>query len=168
MLGMIGALIFGVVYAGAWMADENKEQRSRIQAKNNNSKYYFDKNGIMRHIKGGRKYTVQEISDTFNNKEELERKKQFYKKEYWGVTNLLDGTISDGLIELFLTEQEAIEYKDKIKKEIIKKYEENPDKFENKELYSRLGFISIGTFTEYRISMGNNRPCITFRYHKNF
>ena len=83
MLGMIGALIFGVVYAGAWMADEDREQVARKRAKETpNYPYYWDKNGKLRNAYTGRKYSTEDA------RREIERKKNErenqYGEKYWG------------------------------------------------------------------------------------
>lgn len=83
MLGIIGALIFGAVYAGAWMADEEREQVARKRAKETpNHPYYWDKNGKLRNAYTGRKYSTEDA------KREIERKKKEradrWEKRYWG------------------------------------------------------------------------------------
>lgn len=86
MFGMIGALIFGVVYAGAWMADEDREQTARREAKKTrNYPYYWDKNGKLRHADTGKKYgTADALREIERQKSEREERRKKEEKKYWG------------------------------------------------------------------------------------
>ena len=83
MFGAIGAIIFGVVFAGSWMIADDREQAARENAKKrSNYPYYYDKNGKLRNAHTGRKYSTQDALNEIERKrkERLDR----WEKRYWG------------------------------------------------------------------------------------
>lgn len=132
MLGVIGALIFGAVYAGAWMADEDREQAARREAKKTrNYPYYWDKNGKLRHADTGRKYStadaLREIERQKREREEKRKKEEEEKKEWERLhvkkhccvfcynddpEGKIFGKSQEGIgkIEVFKTWEDAIDY----------------------------------------------------------
>ena len=136
MLGLLGAAVFGVIFAGAWISADQTEQKSRESSRNSGRSFYYDKNGRMRHTGSGRKFTPQEIRE-FNRidypcpyavKMKEAKKKKFYKvwcnlKDHW-----------------FLTKEEADKfYEENNKPENIIKYDDN-------QRYSKL---DVGFYSEY-------------------
>ena len=168
MLGMIGATIFGIVAVGAWISEENREEQARNHAKSINSKYYFDKDGKMRWIKNNKKLTSNEIHDTFWNTEGNEKKQEYHHKEYWGVNNLLNGDLYSYTLELFLTKEEANEYKHNLLKEINQIVLKNPDKHENIKLDIRKRHISVSSYTQRRLDLIANEKTADIRINKHF
>lgn len=55
MLGLFGALAFGIVYYGAWLSADNIERKAREDSMINNYKYYNDKHGYLRYTSNGKK-----------------------------------------------------------------------------------------------------------------
>lgn len=168
MFGVIGGIIFGVVAVGAWISEDEREQKARSHARNTNSKYYFDKNGKMRWVRTGKKLTPDEIHNTFWNKEEAEKRKEYFKKEYWAVDNLLSGDIDDCVIEVFLTEEDAIKYKNNLLNRIEDICSVNPESYDNMMLDIKKKHITVGTYTQYRIDIMKNDSRNKHEFHYNF
>lgn len=120
MLGMVGVLIYGLVYGGAWADDHEKENTNRADSMTIGMNYYFDKNGVMRHTMNGKKYTTQEMdsTDIFGHKQfksqmdEHDRKireiEKYYKEEYYGVE--IGERYSGITTHVFKTKKEAEEF----------------------------------------------------------
>ena len=112
MFGLIGSLIYGVVYASAWSYEENKEQSRRQNSKNNSVPFYYDKKGIMRHTSNGKKYTTEEVHVLIHGNKEQEKKerdqkyKQRFDRKYYAVLNPYQHFTQ----EVFLTYEEAKQY----------------------------------------------------------
>lgn len=113
MLGILGALGFGAVAAGAWIDADQTEQQGRQSSKEHGHEFYFDKNGKMRHVDNGKKYTPEEIHQFYNPVPLEERKREYDKNhhdqfdyKYFQVYNVHDHNIK----EIFLTEEEAKQY----------------------------------------------------------
>lgn len=168
MFGIIGSVIFGVIAIGAWIEEDNRKQRSRSYAKENGNKYYFDNNGVMRHVGNNKKYTSKEIHNTFNNDAKINDIKQYYNKEYWGVPDLLNGGITYHTVELFLTKEEAIKYKNIIDEKMHNIYMEDSNNIENIEMELRRDFLTVGTYTESYIDIHKKYLYETKKFHKNF
>lgn len=60
MLGILGILIFGGVFTGAWVSAEQSERKNKINSKHYSNDIYIDKWGNRRHGKTGKKYTSEE------------------------------------------------------------------------------------------------------------
>ena len=56
MLGLLGALAFGIVCAGAWMSDEGAEQERRQYSKKTGADTYVDKKGRLRYTSNNKMY----------------------------------------------------------------------------------------------------------------
>ena len=119
MLGLLGAVIFGIAATGAWISAEQTEQKSKSDAKQSGRKFYYDKNGIMRHP-SGRKYTTQEVHDLFGfgQTEQIQEKykrikKDRFEKKYYAVLNPYKKFTQ----EVFLTYEEAKQYIEKCQKD---------------------------------------------------
>lgn len=168
MFGFIGAAIFGVVAFGAWISEENRENHSRDYAKNNKSKYYFDKDGRMRWVNNNKKLTPDEVHSTFWNLEEEKKQHDYYHKEYWGVNNYLDGDYNNYNIELFLTKEEAENYKNYLIDKINMIVSQNPEKYENIKLDLRKRRICVSAYTAYKIKLCTENKYQYISFHKHF
>lgn len=121
MLGFLGTLLFGATYTGAWIHDDNKEKERRQSAQENKRDFYTDKRGIMRHTSTGRKFTKEEVHERlFGGREEQREReeaeiKDRFDERYYAVKTPIPGDIFT--YEVFLTEEEAIEYKNKCEAE---------------------------------------------------
>lgn len=111
MLTILGAIAFGIVATGAWIHAETQEQKDRRSSRKNGRDFYFDKNGRMRHVGSGRKYTVEEVNKFCNpisledRLGEYKRKSdELYEKTFYGVMT------NDMVYHFFLTEKEAKEF----------------------------------------------------------
>ena len=80
MLGLLGALAFGVVAYGAWASADQTERNGRINSQQSKCNFYIDKNGNMRHTKNGKKYTSEEIHQIFNPQTLQEKLTDYDKK----------------------------------------------------------------------------------------
>lgn len=168
MLGFFGTALFGLIAAGAWMNDERKEISSRSHSRSIDCDYYFDKNGKMRWTKNGKKLTPEEVHNVLFNEDKERRKKDYYKKEYWGVKDLLNGDLDNFTVELFLTKYEAEKYRDKIINEIKEKCNNNHNSHESILMEIRIPHITIGTYTQYGIDLNKNTISYHVKFHKNF
>lgn len=89
MLGLIGAVVFGAVFAGSWMIAEDRERTSRENSKKSGNSLYIDKNGRFRHTDTGKKYSTEDAIKNIEkfNREREERRKQLtecHVPKYWG------------------------------------------------------------------------------------
>lgn len=168
MFGVIGTVIFGIVAVGAWISEETREHNSKSNAKNIGSKYYFDKNGRMRWVNGKRKFTPEEIHNIFWDEENVNKRNDYYEKKYWVVKDLLNGGINDCTIEVFLTEKEAVEYKNNLLLKIDNICSANPENYNCIMLDIKKKYINVGTFTQYRIDIINNDIQNKHNFHYNF
>lgn len=86
MFGIIGTLVFGAMFAGAWISAESTEQNMKKNAQDKNLKLYHDKNGKLRNAKTGRRATQEEIHEWLFGAMEREEKriKEGTELKYWG------------------------------------------------------------------------------------
>lgn len=86
MIGAIGAILFGAVFAGSWMVAEDREQKSKEVARETKNKLYYDKNRRLRNVQTGKKATDEEIHEYFFGGYEKRRRefKDTYDLNYWG------------------------------------------------------------------------------------
>lgn len=89
MLGLIGAVVFGAVFAGSWMIAEGDEQKSREDSKRSGKSLYIDKNGKFRHTDTGKRYTTEDAIRNIKkfNKEYEDRRREYedsLRIKYWG------------------------------------------------------------------------------------
>lgn len=107
MFGAIGAIIFGVVFAGSWMIADDREQAARENAKKVGSKLYYDKNGKLRNAQTNKKATDVEIHDYFFGGYEKRREEQKDKTDlkYWGYKKFTTAEIKTiyGTMETILS-----------------------------------------------------------------
>lgn len=81
MIGAIGAILFGAVFAGSWIVAEDREQSVR----KNGGKYYFDKNRNLRYSDTGKKYTTEDaLNAIYRERQIRENKEEKRRKKYWG------------------------------------------------------------------------------------
>lgn len=90
MLGIFGALLYGIAYGSAWADDHANECNRRTEAITSGSSYYFDKNGVMRHSLSGTKYTTKEVGDMFKQNElaykvKINEIEEYSRKKYYSV-----------------------------------------------------------------------------------
>lgn len=83
MLGLLGAILFGTVYTGAWLHEDEKEGRHRKNSRENGIPFYYDKFGNMRHVGSGIKYTIDEIEAYFHRGDQ--QKKDLNERRYYLV-----------------------------------------------------------------------------------
>lgn len=60
MLGILGTLLFGAVYTGAWMSEEQKEQERYKKAKENGDSIYIDKHNNLRNTSTRKRYSTED------------------------------------------------------------------------------------------------------------
>lgn len=106
MIGAFGGFIYCLVYGILWTKDDIIEKENRYNALQSNNKFYFDKNGIMRNSKSGRKCTLNEIHNAFFPDDRIKSKRETYEQKYWAVYT---GDIPNET-EVFLTKEEAEQY----------------------------------------------------------
>lgn len=108
MFGILGTVIFGIIFSTAWINGEQSEQKNRNSAIKNNNDIYVDKWGKLRHSNTGKKYTTVEskqnikkenrryiinkynsyknlinyIQNTFHEERELLSFEEWFKKTY--------------------------------------------------------------------------------------
>lgn len=56
MLGILGALAFGVIATGSWISASNVESKAREYSRKNGLEFYDDKTGHLRYTQSGKKY----------------------------------------------------------------------------------------------------------------
>ena len=60
MLGILGTLIFGITYTGAWINENQKEEKRYGIAKENKNKLYVDKHNSLRHTDTRKRYNTDD------------------------------------------------------------------------------------------------------------
>lgn len=114
MVGILGAIVFGAVCAGAWVYDSNKESKRRANSKADGCPFYIDKNGRLRHTRTGKKYTVAEVNQLYSPETIAEKQAKYIAQckdvlddVFWEVRVLSWG---DSSHHYFLSEKEAYDF----------------------------------------------------------
>lgn len=144
MLGIFGAIIYGIAATIGWCQDERQEQYDRKSSKERNLPYYYDKRGRQRWTATGRKRTAQEIYKEYEdrvNENEKRRKKiqeqkflNDYKRKYDLFVIHKDNLSFEEFVAVHLPSN-LLEYETfrKIKKNVseerIREIEKNPIKY---------------------------------------
>lgn len=168
MFGTILALFTGMFWTGQWCKDKQDEQKRRNHSRETNTSFYVDKQGRFRNTKTGKKMTSCDIKQTFFNEEEIKKRNEYYKKEYWGFKNYLDYDAPCYAVELFLTREEAEIYIIKIKSIMQNIIVNNPNDSYGNYLSFCLRSMSVGRYTQAYIDGLSNDPCWRGVFHKNF
>lgn len=108
MLGILGVVLYNLVYGAIWLDANTEEIKQRNDSYKNNQDFYFDKNGKMRHTLTGTKYNDEEIHNFINPLVIQTQEENFWEKKYFGVWNRNVSFVT----EVFLTEEEAQNYID--------------------------------------------------------
>ena len=143
MLGILGAIAFGVVAAGAWASASATESKHRQNSRANHYDFYFDKNGRMRHTSTGLRYTPEEVSRAFHpvslqdRLNEYDRKCAEFKRPQFYCTQV------HSVDHFFLTKEEALEFVENYNKDM--EYDFQKIKVED-HLYSRFSVSVRGSF----------------------
>lgn len=154
MLGLIGAVVFGAVFAGSWMIAEGDEQKSREDSKRSGKSLYIDKNGKFRHTDTGKRYTTEDAIRNIKkfNKEYEDRRNQF-KPKYWGFERFEVAEIrgKDGNIKKVLDNCNFTGIAPTI--ELFDSHEECVRAFDiQRETYEKLGVDGYNLVIEFRLN----------------
>lgn len=81
MFGLLYSLIFGGACLRSFIDDDEHEKQRRKNARQNHSSYYTDKNGRFRHTDSNKKFTTEDIHNTFfSHEHDIAIEKMSYKK----------------------------------------------------------------------------------------
>ena len=111
MFGLIGTIMYGLVYSSAWSDANNIEQKQRKSSSKNGIRFYFDKNGRMRNPLTGKKYTPEEVHKIMNPVSVADQMKdydycvhEYLKAVFYTVLVKNEGR------HFFLTERKALDF----------------------------------------------------------
>lgn len=134
MFGLLGTLLYGLVYGHAWSKADEVEQKSRTQSMQSGYKYYTDKKGRMRNTITGKKCTSEEVYKHMFPVSIKEKERQYdkisynlFKKQFYCVPDSPN-------FHFFLSYEEANEF--------VKSLKEKHSRYKylevNKTLYSKI------------------------------
>lgn len=81
MFGWLSSLVFGLTCFFSWADDDKYEKQRRDNSKKDGSPYYIDKNGRLRHTYSNRKFTPEDVHNTFfSHEHDIAIEKMCYEK----------------------------------------------------------------------------------------